>query len=164
MRKTSIVLVILISIVAFFAYRHGEKATKPEETSRVGQWPIGRVEIGIKWSEASKDAQKYQIRFEQVLEAVKNGAKCYDVRSFIEYQLGHVEIAEHYPLATLGKQEFPALVHDVPIYLYGSDNGSSAQAAKLLRDEGFHYVYDLGSVDQIKAIGATVQGWWSSVG
>ncbi|MBF0777402.1 rhodanese-like domain-containing protein [Streptococcus cuniculi] len=160
MKKSRMILLVLVLVAGFVGFQQMKPSSQPEE-KRMPRRPLVGVEPNIKWSEASQDAQTYQIRFDQVEAAVKSGAKCYDVRSFIEYQLGHVEIAEHYPLTTLGKQEFPTLVHDVPIYLYGSDSVSSAQAAQLLRDEGFQYVYDLGSVDQIKAIGATIQEWWS---
>lgn len=160
MRKASMILLMLVSVVAWLAYQRLGNTPKLEEAKVVKQSPVGRVKTAINWSEASPDAQTYQIRFEQVVAAVKNGAKCYDVRSFIEYQLSHVTIAEHYSLTSLDKQEFPSLVHDVPIYLYGSDSVSSARAAKLLRDEGFQYVYDLGSLDQVEAIGAELSEWW----
>lgn len=160
MRKGSTILLLVIGVVGLFTYRYLRNVTEKEEKKVVHQQSIGPVETNIKWSDASKDAQTYRIRFDQVVAAVKNGAKCYDVRSFLEYQLGHVSIAEHYSLTTLRKGEFPAVVYEVPIYLYGSDSISSAQAAKLLRDEGFLYVYDLGSVEQIKAIGARLNEWW----
>ncbi|MBF0787665.1 MULTISPECIES: rhodanese-like domain-containing protein [unclassified Streptococcus] len=160
MKKKSIILLGFASVLGLLAHQEVGTATKQEVKRTPGQQLVNRANRDIKWLEASKDSQTYQIRFEQVVAAVKNGAKCYDVRSFIEYQLGHVEVAEHYPLATLGRQEFPALVHEVPIYLYSSDSRSSAQAATLLRDEGFQYVYDLGSLDQVKAIGAVLNEWW----
>lgn len=161
MRKTSMILLVFVPVVLWFASRNVEIATNHEMKRTVDQQPSSPVEkLDIEWAEASKDAQTYRIRFDQVVAAVKNGAKCYDVRSFIEYQFGHVAIAEHYSLTSLAQQDFPALVHDVPIYLYSSDSRSSAQAARLLRAEGFQYVYDLGSLDQVKAIGAQLNEWW----
>ncbi|SUN08264.1 molybdopterin biosynthesis protein MoeB [Streptococcus acidominimus] len=155
MKKSRLILLVLVFTAVLVGYRYVNSFSPIEKKTAVRQY-APHPSDEIKWSEASQDAQTYQIRFEQVAAAVKNGAKCYDVRSFIEYQLGNIGIAEHYPLSSLRKQEFPAVVHDVPIYLYGSDSVMSAQAAKLLRDEGFQYVYDLGSVEQIKAIGATL--------
>ncbi|MTB64978.1 hypothetical protein GGG87_08205 [Streptococcus sp. zg-86] len=162
MKKSASIFLALVLLLGFVGYEQFQPKAPPKENQLIKTQLRGGggMEARINWSKASQDAQIYQIRFEQVRAAVMNGAKCYDVRSFIEYQLGHVDIAEPLPLSTLEKQEFPSLIHDVPIYLYGSDGVSSAQAARSLRDQGFRYVYDLGSLEQIKVIGARLKEWW----
>lgn len=160
MKKYVLGLLLLLILVGIVFYRSQNSSEQPQQVKRQPQVVRNQAPI-IDWSKASEDAQTYQIRFEQVEAAVKTGAKCYDVRSFIEYQLGHISIAEHYPVSQLRERRFPDLIQDMPIYLYGSDSVSSSQAAQLLREAGFRHVYDLGTVEQVKAIGGQFTEWWS---
>lgn len=118
-----------------------------------GKKLIYQYHQSIDWSRAGVDARRYQIDYQQVTDAVTNGAKLYDTRDIVSYQLGHFEFAENLPLVNLEVKQFPDLDKEIPIYIYCKTSVCSAKAVKLFREEGFQHVYDLGSLEQLEVIG-----------
>lgn len=111
----------------------------------------------IDFSKAGPDAKKYQITFEQVADAVRNGAKFYDVRASEEFAAGNFGITENLPISDLMAGKLPDLAKDTPIYVHCLKGIRSAQAVKILREAGFTQVFDLGGIEHVKAIGGVIQ-------
>ncbi|AEI63462.1 rhodanese-like domain-containing protein [Corallococcus macrosporus] len=83
---------------------------------------------------------------EKARQLVAGGAVLLDVRTPQEFQEGHPEPARNIPV-----QELPRRIAEVgppgtPVVVYCAAGGRSAQAAQLLRANGFPDVFDLKSV------------------
>lgn len=111
----------------------------------------------IDWSKAGPDAQKHQISFEQVEEAVKNGAVFFDVRSKGEFNSKNFGITQNYPITDLEDGKLPDLPKDTKIYVHCLKGIRSAEATKILRDAGFTQVYDMGGMEHVTAIGGVAK-------
>jgi rhodanese-related sulfurtransferase len=79
-------------------------------------------------------------------ELVARGAVLLDVRTPDEYRGEHVPRAINVPL-----QELQARLHEVgpkerPVVVYCRSGKRSAEASRLLRENGFHVVHDLGAM------------------
>lgn len=130
---------------------------KKESVSSARQAVSVMKEADIDWFKASADAKKYQISFEQVQAAVKEGAKFYDVRGEIEFQAANFGITENLPLPDLKAGKLPDLDKDTPIYVHCQSGRRSAEATAYLKKAGFTHVYDLGGLEHIQAIGGTLE-------
>ena len=75
---------------------------------------------------------------------VAKGARLLDVRTPEEFAAGHVEGARNVPLDELEKRMSEAGPKDQPVVVYCQAGGRSAQAAKILRANGYTQVIDLG--------------------
>jgi len=75
---------------------------------------------------------------------VAKGARLLDVRTPEEFAAGHVEGARNVPVSELEKRLSEAGPKDQPVVVYCQAGGRSAQAAKILRANGFTHVVDLG--------------------
>lgn len=122
----------------------GCQATRPSESGT------------INWEQAGPDAQAQEISFDQVKEAVSQGAVFYDVRSPKEFQNGNFGITENFPVTDMEAGKLPDLPMDTPIYVHCQSGRRSADAAKLLRETGFTKVYDLGGLAAVEAIGGVL--------
>lgn len=150
MKKYALVVFLLstclIGFVCFLGQDGNEEVLQEKKL-------IYQYRQSIDWSKAGVDARRYQIDYQQVIDAVTNGAKLYDTRDIVSYQLGHFEFAENLPLMNLEVSQFPDLDKETPIYIYCKTSVCSAKAAKLFRQEGFQHVYDLGGLEQLEVIG-----------
>jgi rhodanese-related sulfurtransferase/uncharacterized membrane protein YedE/YeeE len=77
---------------------------------------------------------------------VEGGAILVDVRSFGEFLAGHIEGALNVPLPELRERVDELGTRARPIVVYCRSGARSAQAALLLREQGFQRVHDLGSM------------------
>ncbi|MGT2711491.1 rhodanese-like domain-containing protein [Streptococcus oriscaviae] len=152
--------IILISIVVVLCLGLGFIATgfiRPQKVEQTTTKETSSSSQTIDWSKASPDAKKYTIDFEEVVAAVGNGAKFYDVRDALEFQSGHFALAENLPLSELELGRFPEISKEKPIYLHCRSGRRSALAAQLFKEAGFQYVYDLGGLEQVEAIGGKIE-------
>jgi phage shock protein E len=79
-------------------------------------------------------------------ELLARGAVLLDVRTPEEFAAEHVEGARNIPV-----QELPTRLAELgdkarPVVVYCRSGGRSAQAAALLRGQGFRHVHDLGAM------------------
>ncbi len=77
----------------------------------------------------------------------KHGAILLDVRRPDEYNVEHLELAINVPLDTIAaniEKQVPDKNEKIIVYCYSGKR--SAQAAQLLIDMGYKYVFDLGSI------------------
>lgn len=150
--KQYIFLVLLVGVLVILI-----GCTKKEASSTTTPSLSVSKEADLDWSKASLDAQTYQITFEGVSEAVKAGAKFYDVRGETEFQAGNFGITENLPLADLVAGRLPDLDKDTPIYVHCQSGRRSAEATAYLKQAGFTQVYDLGGLDHVQAIGGVLE-------
>ncbi|MET3558025.1 rhodanese-related sulfurtransferase [Streptococcus rupicaprae] len=134
----------------------GLTACANQQTSQSAPAQTERSTASIDWSKAGPDAQKHQISFADVEQAVEDGDVFYDVRSKAEYEAGNFGITESFPFTDMEKGLLPDLPKDTPIYVHCLKGVRSAQAAKILRDAGFTNVYDLGGLAHVEAIGGVL--------
>jgi phage shock protein E len=80
-----------------------------------------------------------------------------DVRTSQEYASGHIQGAINIPLAQLGSgiKDIPGLHKDSRILLYCVSGRRSAQAAALLKTQGYRHISDAGRHDTLEARLAT---------
>ena len=95
--------------------------------------------------------------YSAIEEDLKNGAVLLDVRTAEEFNEGHIKQAVLFPLQTIEAGQFPEVEKTNKIYLYCRSGNRSAQAEKLLRDQGYSNVVDLGAMSDVIALGATTQ-------
>lgn len=141
-----------MSILGLFLSACDQSADSSAAVKQVSQAVTGDID----WSKAGPDARQYKIDFQQVKDAVANGAKFYDVRSEEEYQASNFGITESLPIADLLAGKIPDLDKDTPIYVHCLKGIRSAQAAKLLKEAGFTHVFDMGGLEQVEAIGGVL--------
>lgn len=85
------------------------------------------------------------------VEDVKNGkAQIVDVRSKLEWKLGHAKGAMHISLGSLAEGYTGDLDLDKPIYVYCASGARSAQAESILKRKGYN-------VTNIGGLGSWVQ-------
>lgn len=95
-----------------------------------------------------KDAAK-------ILQAVNTGeALLIDVRSKLEYKMGHAEGSVNIPLQTIQKVKIPA--KDTPVYVYCASGNRSSMAASTLQSKGYTNVTNIGGVGDWRAIGGNI--------
>jgi len=90
---------------------------------------------------------------------IENGALIIDVRTPEEYKDGHIEGSLNIPLDEIGKA-MGWLLKDVPLVLVCASGSRSAEAEKILKDNGFKIVYNGGSwnsLGNIKAGGCPIK-------
>lgn len=93
---------------------------------------------------------------ESVLEESKNGeAVILDVRTPVEYDLGHVETASNYNVELLNDGKLPDIEKNEKIYLYCNSGNRSAQAEEILTEAGYTNTVDIGGLSDWEAIGGT---------
>ena len=78
-------------------------------------------------------------------DAVAEGGMLLDVRSPGEFTSGHLEGARNIPVGALQDRLKELGNKDQPIVVYCASGMRSRSASKLLRDNGFSQVHDLGS-------------------
>ncbi|MDX2184027.1 MAG: rhodanese-like domain-containing protein [Gemmatimonadaceae bacterium] len=71
-----------------------------------------------------------------------------DVRTKLEFWLGHLEGAVHIPVDTLAERlsEHPELTPDRRVMVYCASGARSAAAARVLKERGFSHVVDGGAM------------------
>ncbi len=98
-----------------------------------------------------KEPQVYKITADQMLEALENESiQLIDVRSEEEYCLGRLKNAQN---ICITNDDFRARAEELdkekPVYLYCKVGGRSANAAQVLKEMGFKYIYDMsGGMDE----------------
>ncbi|MFA9413486.1 MULTISPECIES: rhodanese-like domain-containing protein [unclassified Streptococcus] len=143
MKKLSLLALVGLSLAA----------CANQQTSQPAPAQTERATTSIDWSKAGPDAQKHQISFADVEQAVADGAVFYDVRSKAEYDSGNFGITESFPITDMEAGKLPDLPKDTPIYVHCLKGIRSAQATKILRDAGFITIYDMGGLVHVEAIG-----------
>lgn len=104
----------------------------------------------------TKEPQVYKISAEQMLEAIENESiQLIDVRTEEEYCSGRLKNAQN---ICITNDDFKAraekLDKDKPVYLYCKVGGRSANAAEVLKEMGFKFIYDMsGGMDEWKEKG-----------
>lgn len=86
---------------------------------------------------------------EEALERLENeqGIILLDVRTPAEYAEGHIPGSLLIPLQTLEEQASLQLTdRDTPIFVYCRSGQRSLEAAKILVEQGYTQVYDLGGI------------------
>ena len=79
-------------------------------------------------------------------EAVAEGGLLLDVRSPREFKSGHLDGARNIPVGELSGRLGELGSTDQSIVVYCASGGRSRSAAKLLQDNGFSQVHDLGAM------------------
>ena len=62
-----------------------------------------------------------------------------------------------FPLQTIEAGQFPEVEKTNKIYVYCRSGNRSAQAEKLLKDQGYSNIVDLGAMSDVIALGATTE-------
>lgn len=151
--KKIVVIFLLLVIGARFIWN----SRKEESVTSSMESVTKQDSSGIDWSKAGPDARRYRISFEAVRDAVANGAKFYDVRDVLDYQLGNFGITENLPLPKLEAGNLPDVDKSVPIYIHCKAGIRSAKATQLLREAGFKHVFDLSGIEEVEAIGGKLK-------
>lgn len=82
-----------------------------------------------------------------------------DVRDRQTYNEGHIMGSMPMPIDELAERAVPSIAKSRDIYVYGSNDEESAQAAEVLRSAGFEHVSQLkGGLAAWKAIGGPTEG------
>lgn len=79
---------------------------------------------------------------------VAGGVKVVDVRTRVEFALGHVPGAINIPYDEMAKRHAEIGAPSTPVLLYCRTGRRSGIAAQTLRDKGFTRIYDLQSYDR----------------
>lgn len=77
---------------------------------------------------------------------VANGATLLDVRSSEEFGGGHIDGATNIPVQELAGRSDELGDKETPIVVYCQSGGRSAMAKRLLENQGFANVHDLGGI------------------
>lgn len=153
MKKYGLILLfIILGLSVFIWFLRQEPSEEILQEGRINN----QYHQAVDWSKAGVDARRYQIDYQEVRDAVANGAKLYDARDAVSYQLGHVEFSENIPLMNLELGKLPDLDKETPIYVYCKTSICSDKSVKLFRQSGFQHVYDLGGLEQVEAIGGKI--------
>ncbi|TAF11037.1 MAG: rhodanese-like domain-containing protein [Nostocales cyanobacterium] len=93
------------------------------------------------------------------LEWGEPGFTILDVRDRATYNEGHIMGAMPMPIDNLTERAANSLDKSRDIYVYGANEGQTAQAAQKLRSAGFEHVSELkGGLGAWKAIGGPTEG------
>ena len=85
----------------------------------------------------------------ELLAKINAGASVLDVRSPGEYSAGHYPGAMNFPVDSIQSKVKKIGSPDRPVIVYCASGGRSAQAAQILRNEGFTDVTDAGGVGNL---------------
>ena len=90
-----------------------------------------------------------------ILQKVHNDqAVLIDVRSKLEYKMGHAEGAQNIPLDKIGANI--GVDKDTEVYLYCASGARSSSAEQVLRQKGFTNVHNIGGIGNWRAAGGTI--------
>jgi len=107
------------------------------------------VEINIEETAATEeiDSEVNNISVEEVYEIINNdqGYLILDVRTIDEFNKGHIKGAVLIPISELGSR-LNELPKNKPIITYCHSGIRSRNAANILVENGFKYVYDMGGI------------------
>lgn len=95
--------------------------------------------------------------FSQVQSDVAAGAKFYDVRTPEEYAAGRFVGADNWPLQVMQAGQLPNVAKDTKLYIHCQSGNRSAQAATILRQNGYTNVIDLGGLAEVRASGGEME-------
>ena len=95
--------------------------------------------------------------FSTIENDLKNGAVLLDVRTVEEFNESHIQQAVLFPLQTIEAGQFPEFEKTNKIYVYCRSGNRSAQAEKLLKNQGYSNIVDLGAMSDVIALGATTE-------
>ena len=95
--------------------------------------------------------------FSTIEKDLKNGAVLLDVRTVEEFNESHIQQAVLFPLQTIEAGQFPEVEKTNKIYVYCRSGNRSAQAEKLLKNQGYSNIVDLGAMSDVIALGATTE-------
>ena len=95
------------------------------------------------------------INAERITKEISNKeAVLIDVRSKLEYKMGHAENAINVPVQNIHKADIPS--KDTPIYVYCASGGRSGMAASMLQAKGYANVTNIGGIGNWRAMGGTI--------
>lgn len=125
----------------------GEKAT-PESywTDERRQRAVERLRAMIRQTKA----------FAGIEAAVRQGAVLLDVRTDAEFKSGHAPLATHLALQDIQRGVLPNVDKNTTVYVYCRSGNRSAQAKRLLEKAGFTKVQDLGGLQDVQRLGASL--------
>lgn len=115
---------------------------------------IGAVAIN---SNSTSSRQTSNRNFSTIQSDLKTGAKLYDVRTSQEYTAGHFTNADNWSLQDMQNGTFPNINKDTTLFVYCQSGNRSSQATAALKAAGFTNVTDLGGLQDVRAIGGTLQ-------
>lgn len=99
----------------------------------------------------NKEPQIFKITADQMLEAIENESiQLVDVRTDEEFRAGKIKNAQNICITNDDfKAKAEKLDKDRPVYLYCKAGGRSANAAEVLKEMGFKFIYDMtGGMDE----------------
>lgn len=85
----------------------------------------------------------------KISEKIRNGAKIIDVRTPEEYAEGRIRNSKNIPLSEIHVRLNEFGPKNTPIIVYDRSGTKSAEAKKILIDNGFKDVYDGGGLDDM---------------
>lgn len=90
-----------------------------------------------------------------ILNKVHNGlAVLIDVRSKLEYKMGHAEQSQNIPLDRVGS--YNEVGKDTELYVYCASGARSGSAEQILRGQGFTNVKNVGGLGDWRAMGGAI--------
>lgn len=89
-------------------------------------------------------------------EVAAGAATLLDVRTPEEWDAGRATEASHFELARLTRGESPGVPRDSKIYLYCRTGSRAEQAKRILSEQGFTNVTNLGGLTDWEAMGGAV--------
>lgn len=95
--------------------------------------------------------------FSTIQTDIKADAKLYDVRTSQEFAAGHFAGAQNWSLQNMQAGRLPNIEKDTKLYVYCQSGNRSSQATTLLKNAGYTNVTDLGGLQDVKALGGTLQ-------
>lgn len=121
----------------------------------IGLAVISVTLIGV-LSITKDDSSTLAYTADSILAESKDGeAVILDVRTHVEYDLGHVETSQNHNVELIRAGELPPIEKDEKVYLYCNSGNRSGQAKQMLESAGFTNLIDLGGLDDWEAIGGT---------
>lgn len=110
--------------------------------------------LGVSIGSEDSASDEERMSYTSILEEVESGeAVVLDVRTAEEYTTGHAENAVNFSLQDIQAGMSPEVDITTKLYVYCQSGNRSAQATRLLEEQGYTVV-DLGGVNDVTTIGA----------
>ncbi len=94
--------------------------------------------------------------FAQIENEINEGsAYLFDVRSVEEFDAGHIEGAQNFPLQSLQSGSYPDIPSDSKIYVYCRSGSRSTVAKAILDKANYGEVVNLGAITSVAEMGGT---------
>jgi phage shock protein E len=87
---------------------------------------------------------------------IVSGVPLIDTRTPEEFSESHIQNALNLPLDTIKAGATPDAEKEAKIYLYCRSGNRSAEAKKILEQKGYTNIVDLGGMNEVVALGASL--------